>query len=323
MTRPTLPLQRPRRWSTEEVDQRRALSYWVDTVCDRFLALEIDSPLHDHFRARLDQVDLGPATVNCIQAEIQRVRRTHANLARSRDPVFVLLQLREGQVRLKQRGQEVLVQAGESVFIDGTQPYLLECPRPTSSLALRMPEPWLKHWLPHPEHSPARLLTGGGWSAALNAALGTLEVDSCDAFALPREAVAEQIAALLVLAMGDGLAAGRPAPTLFEELKRTLRSRLHEPELSPLVVANQHRISKRSLYYAFAAANTTFIEQLMRLRMQRAQEILSDARFAELPVSEVAAQCGFMDPSHFARRFRQQFGQPPLQFRSLAIPAKH
>ena len=70
--RTTLDIHRPRRWSTEEVDQRRALSYWVDTVCDRFLALEIDSPLRDHFRARLEQVELGPATVNSIQAEIGR-----------------------------------------------------------------------------------------------------------------------------------------------------------------------------------------------------------------------------------------------------------
>src|SRR5690242_14911641 len=111
----TTEAQRPRRWSTEAVDQRRALSYWVDTVCDRFLALEIDSSARDHFRARLEQVDLGPATVNSIQAETQRVRRTRANLARSRHPVLVLLQLREGEVRLRQLGREAFVHAGESV----------------------------------------------------------------------------------------------------------------------------------------------------------------------------------------------------------------
>jgi len=318
--RPTLEAQRPRRWSTEEVDQRHALSYWVDTVCDRFLALEIDSPVRDHFRARLEQVDLGPATVNSIQAETQRVRRTRANLARSHDPVFILLQLREGQVRLQQLGREAIVRAGESVFIDGTEPYELECPRRTSSLALRMPEPWLKHWLPHPERFPARLFTGGGWSAALNAALGTVDVDSCDAFALPGDAVAEQIAALLALAMGRDPQSG---VTLFNELVRTLRSRLHEADLSPLAVANQHRVSKRTVHYAFAAANTTFTEELMRLRLERAQEILSDTRFADLSVSEVAAQCGFLDPSHFARRFRQKFAQTPLIFRNLAIRSRH
>jgi AraC-like DNA-binding protein len=289
----------------------------VDTICDRFLALEIDSPMRDHFRGRLEQIDLGPATVNSIQAETQRVRRTQANLARSHQPVFILLHLREGQVRLRQLGQEAVVCAGQSVFIDGTEPYDLECPRQTSSLALRMPEPWLKHWLPHPERFPARLFTGGGWSAALNAALAAVDVGSCDAFALSRDAVAEQIAATLALAMGRGPDAN-PGVIQFAELVGTLRSRLHEPELSPLAVANQHRVSKRSLHYAFAAANTTFVEQLMRLRLERAREMLGDTRFADLPVAEVAARCGFMDPSHFARRFRKRFAQSPLQFRSLA-----
>ena len=312
-----LAAPRPRRWSTEEVDQRRALSYWVDTVCDRFLALEIDSPLRDHFRARLEQVELGPATVNSIQAETQRVRRTRANLARTHQPVFLLMQLREGQVRLQQLGRETLVRAGESVFIDGTEPYQLECPRVTTSLALRLPEPWLKHWLPHPERFPARLLTGNGWCAALNAALSTLHVDSCDTFALPGETVAEQIAALLALAIGGDTEVRRER-TLFDQLMGTLRSRLHEENLSPQSVADQHGMSKRSLYYAFAAADTTFFAQLTQLRMERAREILSDARCADLPVSEVAARCGFTDPSHFARRFKQKFAQPPLHFRQHA-----
>jgi len=32
-------------------------------------------------------------------------------------------------------------------------------------------------------------------------------------------------------------------------------------------------------------------------------------------VIEVAARCGFADPSHFARRFRRQLGVAPLAFR--------
>jgi AraC family transcriptional activator of tynA and feaB len=313
-----LQLQNPRRWSTEDVDQRRALSYWVDTVCDRFLALEIESPLRDHFRARLEQTELGPATVNTLYAETQRVRRTHANLARSNHPVFVLLHLRVGQIRLKQMGRENIVRAGESIFIDGTEPYELECPQPTNSLALRMPEPWLKHWVPHPERFAARLFTGGGWNAALNAALATVNPYSCDDFALPRDAVAGQIAALLAMAIGRDPEA-KCGATLFDSLVHTLRNRLHEPGLSPVTVANQHRISKRSLHYAFAAADTTFVDELMRLRLVRAQEMLGDTRFADLSVADVAARCGFMDPSHFARRFRQKFAQTPGQFRSLAV----
>lgn len=317
-----LEAQGPRRWSTEEVDQRRALAYWVDTVCDRFLEINIETALRDRFRARLEQVDLGAATMNLIEAESQRVLRTRAKIAHTRYPVFVLLQLRAGEVQFRQLGREAHVRPGECVFIDGTEPYELECPRATSALALRLPEAWLNRWIPHPERFAARLITGAGWSAALNAAMASLDVASCDQLALPASAVSEQIAALLSLAIGPDLSATHP-PSLFDELLRTLRDRLHEANLAPLTVAAEHRISTRSLHYAFARAGATFSGQLMQLRLERAREILSDVRLADLPVSEVAARCGFLDPSHFARRFRQRFSQAPLQFRNAAIRARH
>jgi AraC family transcriptional regulator, positive regulator of tynA and feaB len=308
----------PHRWSTEEVEPRRALAYWVDTVCSRFLELEIDTPLREGFRAHLEQAELGAATVNFIAAESQRIVRTQAKIAHSRYPVFFLLQLRAGRMRLRQLGRDVDVRARESILIDGTEPYELECPEATDALALRLPEHWLKRWIVAPQRYAGRVFGVGGWSGTLNTALANLELDSLDQLALPQGAVAEQIAALLALAVGRD-ASQSERPSLFDELMRTLRDRLHEPNLSPIDVALQHRISKRSLHYVFARAGTTFIEQLMRLRLDRAREILSDPRLASLPISEVAAQCGFADPSHFARRYRRQFAQAPLESRQMAV----
>ncbi len=312
-----LGTQCPRRWSTEDVDPRRALAYWVDTVCDRFLELEIDTPLGDRFRARLEQAELGAATVNLVDAESQRVQRTRAKIAHSRYPVFFLLQLRAGRIRLRQLGQEAHLHAGESVLIDGTEPYELVCPEATSSFALRLPEPWLKRWIPYPERFGVRVFGREGWSAALNAALSSLEVHALEQLVLPHSLVAEQIAALLALAAGD-IAPVPARRTLHDDLLCTLRDRLHEPDLTPLDVAVQHHVSKRTVHYAFARAGTTFNEQLMRLRLERARELLCDPRFADLPVSEIAARCGFADPSHFARRFRWHFAEAPLQARRSA-----
>jgi AraC-like DNA-binding protein len=49
--------------------------------------------------------------------------------------------------------------------------------------------------------------------------------------------------------------------------------------------------------------------------MEFAHRMLSDRRFDNLSVSEIAARCGFLEPSHFARRFRQSFGVGPSGFR--------
>ncbi|MGH8259322.1 MAG: helix-turn-helix domain-containing protein [Steroidobacteraceae bacterium] len=312
----------PRHWSTDEVDPQRALAYWVDTVCDRFLELEIDTPLRSRFRAQLEQAELGAATVNLITADSQRIHRTRIKIAHSRYPVFFLLLLRAGRMRLRQLGREAYVGAGESILIDGTEPYELDCPEATSALALRLPEQWLERWMPGPDRFGARVFGGGGWSGALNAALSSLDVNAMGALALPGSVVAEQVAALLALAAGPEIHTAA-APTLLDELRQTLRDRLHEPELSPLEVANHHRVSRRTLHYAFARAGTTFVEQLMLLRLERARQILADPRFAGLPVSEVAARCGFADPSHFARRFRRHFDEAPLESRQSASRKRH
>lgn len=315
----------PRHWATSEVDPPEALAYWVDTVCDQFLELEIDTPMRDRFHASLDQVDLGPATANFLEADTQQVRRTRAKIARMRTPMFMLMQLRVGQVRYQQLGREVCVGPGECVLIDCTEPYEVECPQPTRAMALRLPTDWLKRWIALPERHAAQLFhaKAAGWSSALCSAVASLDIHSVDSLAQPADEIAELIATLLKLAIGPEPEAPVQRPILFNQLLRTLQNRLHEADLSPMTAAAEHGISTRSVHYVFAGANTTFVERLMELRLGRAREMLSDARLFDLPVAEVAVRCGFADPSHFARRFRRRFGQSPLQFRTSLNRSKH
>ncbi len=318
----------PRHWSTDQVDPRRALAYWVDTICDRFLELEIDTPMRGSFRAQLDQVQLGPATANFLRAGVQRVHRTPAKIARTREPMFILLQLRAGHMRFRHIGRDLSLGPGECVFIDSTEPYEVDSRQETSALAMSLPAPWLRSWLPCPERHAARVFNGDGWSGALCAALASLELNSCDQLALPREAVADPIAALLKLAIGRESNAVRrqsagSRPVLLHQLLRTLRHRFHKADLSLSAVAAEHGISIRCLHYAFAGAGTTFLRQLEALRLERAREVLADPQLSDLPIAEVAARCGFADPSYFARRFRRQFAQAPLQFRAAAKRRRH
>jgi AraC family transcriptional activator of tynA and feaB len=302
-----------RHWSTDEVADC-PFSYWVDTVCDRFLELDIDSPVREHFHARLDQTELGPATANWLYADAQRVRRTRAKIARAHSS-FLLMQLRAGRVQIRQAGLITPLGPGECVLLDGARPYEVECPEATRSCVLQLPDEWLRGWVSAPERLTPRRFSGAGWSAALCAAVASLDLESCDHLALPRGEVAGQIAALLKLALGPE---PRDAPSgqhLREQLARTVRNGLSDPRLSPAAVAAEHRISVRTLHYAFAAEGTTFVEELMQARLQRARELLTDPRMRDIPVIEVAARCGFTDPSHFARRFRRKFGLAPIAFR--------
>ena len=309
-------------WSTQDVDARHALAYWVDTICKSFLEIDIDSPDRTHFRGQLEQSELGPATLYLVEAETQTVHRTRARIAQSRYAGYFLLQLRAGRLRFQQYGRESCIETGDCVLVDCTAPYRLDCLPMTRTVALRFSHDWLRNWIPTPESLVGRpLRCGTGWSNTLCAALASLDTDRGQELALPGGTVAEQIAALLALAAGPEAQVSTPSDKIFQRIQRTIRDGCHDPSLNPATVAELHGISKRYLHHLCAHAATTFRNELMRMRLESAHRLLSDKRYDALSVSEITARCGFLEPSHFARRFRKAYGMGPTEFRSARTPS--
>lgn len=305
-----------RQWSTDDVDPRHALAYWVDTVCHSFLEIDIDSPERTGFRARLDSVPFGSGSLYIVQARTQFVRRTLANIARSRDAWTILMQVRDGHAHFRQHGRQCALGPGDCVVVDCGSPYELDCHSATRSLVLRFPQDWLSPWLPSPESAAARLFgPGEGWGGALAAALAGLEGCVESELSLPAGTVADQLAGLVALAVGPQASAARPADRLYRELHDALRERCLESQVSPADLAAQRGISRRYLHLLFARAGTTFGGELMRLRLEAAHRLLSDPRCDALTVTDIASRCGFTEASHFARRFRGAYGAGPLEFR--------
>ena len=70
------------------------------------------------------------------------------------------------------------------------------------------------------------------------------------------------------------------------------------------------------------ATGMTLVAYLTQVRLSHAVRLLNETHYS---IAEIAARVGFADQSYFDRRFRQHFGQTPLQFRnqseSLSKPA--
>jgi len=124
------------------------------------------------------------------------------------------------------------------------------------------------------------------------------------------------VASLLALAAGPDVGAGVSRPEqLNGRLRRALRDRYHEIGLTPAAIAGQLGISARYLHHLFAKQSTTFGRELVRLRLERARDLLGDRRCADAPIGDIAARCGFAEASHFARCFRSTFGFAPSDYR--------
>ena len=308
--------QARRCWSTDDVQPRQALAYWCDSICQVMLELDIESTGGTGFSAQLDQWRLGPTTANFLSATAQSVARSRTRISHSSSEAFLLVHLREGDFGLKHCGHSTHLRAGDVTLIDSRLPHEVDCPEMTRCLILQLPPQWLSVWLPRPESLLGRVFhPNTSWGAALSATLAALQPSELGQLALPPGVVAEQIAVLLALAAGPTPAPSERPDVLMLRLQRLLRDRYHEIGLTPAALARDLGISARYLHYLFAKQATTFGRELLRMRLERARELLQDWRHDDIPIGDIASRCGFAEASHFARRFRHTFGAAPNDFR--------
>ena len=97
--------------------------------------------------------------------------------------------------------------------------------------------------------------------------------------------------------------------------KQYMLVHISNSRVSPTLVANELDISVRYLHWLFKQTNETVIQFLTRKRIELAQLLLVSSSKSTFNVTEIAFMCGFNDSTHFSRRFKQQVGISPSQFR--------
>jgi AraC-like DNA-binding protein len=100
--------------------------------------------------------------------------------------------------------------------------------------------------------------------------------------------------------------------TLVHRVKRFALDNLAHPELSPQLIAVEHRISVRYLHKLFAGESTTLSRWILRARLERCRRDLITTR---VPVAVIAHRWGFASAARFSRVFRAAFGVSPREFR--------
>ncbi len=107
--------------------------------------------------------------------------------------------------------------------------------------------------------------------------------------------------------------AGMHPDTRFEALLRHVEAHYAEPlYLSDLAAAFHYNATYVSDLFR-KHLNRGFTEHVTMLRLNHAKGLLLET---DLPVTEVAAQCGYPDACHFSRQFRKMTGLSPRTFRS-------
>ncbi len=80
-------------------------------------------------------------------------------------------------------------------------------------------------------------------------------------------------------------------------------------------VANQFAISEATFRRWLSRSGQSFSKILLNTRLEKG---LSRLQTTDVPISQIALECGFKTPSHFSDSFKKRFGIPPSAIRSVA-----
>ena len=107
--------------------------------------------------------------------------------------------------------------------------------------------------------------------------------------------------------------APQPIPEAMLRAMDIIEHRFSEPELSVRDIAQELGMSDSKLSVEFKKAyRMTPLERITAARMQRARRLLQTTN---MPVKDVALECGYYDISGFNRRFKAYTGMTPQQFK--------
>lgn len=311
----------PRIWSTAQFPREQRLDYWVGAVCEGFLEMTVSAVEPAPFDAELQAVPLDGLVVNGVRGSAQRVYRTPAAIARGRQDYYYLLSKTDAPWGVVQAGRDERLLPNDLVLIDSRRPYELHFPHTVDALSLQLPIAWVEGWLPAPQRELARRIDGASaWGQVLSGFVRQLQPRALLQPALPAALLADQVGALLALAIAPDPSDHGNAKTadnvLRERIDAQIRQRCSEPGLTAQEVAAALQISSRTLHRGLAAGAWTFASRLMGHRMALAQRMLSCPRFDRLTTAEIGRRCGLLDPSHFARVCRRQLGASPAELRA-------
>lgn len=110
-------------WSTDEVDARQRLDYWIGAICKGFLEMGASSSVGMQFETELVSAQLGPIGVNRTRASAQDVYRGRQAILRSHDNFFYLRCTLDEEWSAVQDGRTARLLPGDLVLVDSLRCY--------------------------------------------------------------------------------------------------------------------------------------------------------------------------------------------------------
>jgi AraC-like DNA-binding protein len=297
---------------------------WRETGLLPMVAEPTDDEGRRHFRIRLRKL-AGPAgRFVDLTATAMNLSRTANDCGRDRlDMVSLTLFLGTPVAcGFGSAGRSALIQPGEIGVKDFTRPAMASWQsRPHRGLNLHLPRLAVEAALGDKvARLHGKVLTPAGLAPLLRSQLVAMAKLAPRAGSTVRAAALEAAVdlALGVLRCEQGTRLEDEANDdgFFAGAKVFITRYLGSPRLNPGLIAQQLHCSRAHLYRVFARHGETVAGHVREQRLRRAYSLLAASAGGETAISDIAFRCGFENPVHFTRLFRERFGLTPSAFRA-------
>lgn len=260
----------------------------------------------------------GEVGMFAVASVAQTIERTEAGTRDGTDKLFAGITLRgKGTARQDDRTADIV--PGAVAFYDASRPYMLDFTDDFQVLAVELPRSRLLS-----RFGPTALYTSTSIGEAHGgAAIAAFFREFARTVESMAPAQAGSLVSLGVDLLVDGLAgrlAEEPVVPLLDALtmhkiKGFVDAHVGEHGLDASAMARAGGVSATRLHHLFRASGDTPASYLWRKRLALARHRLSQAATGGLTIGTVAWGCGFASQAHFSRRFKEAYGETPLEWR--------
>lgn len=309
--------QKRRSFNTSDLTDAASIDAWQRYMSEVYYRLDIQADRSKVIDGFLHEARLPDLCISHFGATAQIVSRrgAAASCDASEDYVFILPT--RGKFTFEQRSKGGLVGAGSVVLLNSSEGYRVGVSDRAENVTLKISADNLRERIRWIDRLCARHDFG---EATLIPAISQLclhltRTDSMHDAVRVQETCIDLVTLMVETAHKSYCGEIIPesmSQSLYEGIKIFLARNFRNPNLAISDAAKFFHVSERTIYKTMQRYGETFVEELTRIRLERARELVrADASTNRLNLGQIAFVCGFATQSHFSVKYKQQFGASP------------
>nr|WP_307835432.1 helix-turn-helix domain-containing protein [Streptomyces adelaidensis] len=321
---------------SDDVPVEHRFDYWRELTHRAIAPADMSSEYAAEFSAQQRLLELGPVLVWPTSHLPTRFRRTEKMVQQSDPEMYHLSLMLGGGLGFDHVGRSDVYGPSDLWVSDTARPYDVRPPEDRgrhmiTGVGVDFPKALLP--IPPDRVRPllSRRLSGReGTGALLTGFLTGLERQSEVLQPSDAPRLGKVLIDLLSAWFAQVLEAEEALPpetrqrALMTRVRAFVRQNLHDPELTPPVIAAAHHISLSYLHRLFQedAPDETVAAWIRTQRLEGARRDLADPTLASTPVHTIATRWGLVRASDFTRAFKGAYGVSPTEYRAQAGSAR-